>query len=106
MFYLLARIILVVSLENNIIFPFLTDVKLEDIKSIRAPKRRIYKTNDLYYAACSFCKVTPVSNFLKQCTSYRVDLKNSFMSAQDVKAISIALVVSISLTYIMCVLSS
>lgn len=68
------------------------DVKLEDIKSIRAPKRRIYKTNDLYYAACSFCKVTPVSNFLKQCTSYRVDLKNSFMSAQDVKAISIALV--------------
>ena len=68
-------------LDNNNICLFLTDVKLEDIKSMRPPKRRLYQTNDLYYAACSFCKVTPVSNFLKQCTSFRVDLKNSFMSA-------------------------
>lgn len=68
------------------------DIKLDDLKTVMLPKKRLFRTDDLYSAACSLCKVTPVSNFLRQCSSFQIDLKNSFLSAQDVKAIAISLV--------------
>ncbi|XP_052078795.1 leucine-rich repeat-containing protein 74A-like isoform X2 [Mytilus californianus] len=68
------------------------EVKLADLKSVTREKRRLVKTEDIYYAACSLCRVSPVSNFLKQCSTFKADLKNSFLSARDVKALSISLV--------------
>ncbi|KAJ8298273.1 hypothetical protein KUTeg_024804 [Tegillarca granosa] len=67
------------------------NVRIVDIKSTVTPRPKYSKTVDVYRVACFQCKVIALSNFLKQLTSYTVDISGNMLTYKDVKPMAIAL---------------